>query len=83
MDKAKDPKTNSNCLAGALKAAVWFAVLGFIVLAVEAPHWSMAPDMQRDAASTSTPASAASATDYFPARFPAPKGEPEVQPPTF
>jgi hypothetical protein len=85
MVNSKDSKTASDRIAVPLKAAVWFTVLGFIVLAIETPHWVMAPDMQSEAAPTSTAAStsAPAGTEYFPARFPAPKGEAEATPPTF
>ncbi len=83
MTRPLDSKLDPERLAAPLKAAVWIAVVGFVVLAVEAPHWIMAPDAQSLAAPAAAPPSATPATDYFPARFPAPKAEPEVQPPTF
>jgi len=83
MVNAKDSKTASARFATPLKVAVWFAVLGFIMLAVETPHWVTPTDTQHPAAATSTPGSPPQDTDYFPARFPAPKGEPEPAPPTF
>jgi hypothetical protein len=83
MVNAKDSKTGSARFATPLKVAVWFAVLGFIMLAVETPYWVMPTDTQHAAAATSTPASAPQDTDYFPARYPAPTGEPEPAPPTF
>lgn len=85
MVNAKDSKTGSGRFSTPLKAAVWFVVLGFVVLAVETPHWGTSKDTQREgvAAAASTPAPAASDSDYFPARFPAPKGDPEPAAPTF
>ena len=82
MVNAKDSKTGSARFATPLKVAVWFAVLGFIMLAVETPYWVTPTDTQY-AAAPSTPASAPQDTDYFPARYPAPTGEPEPAPPTF
>ena len=83
MNDSKDTKRDSDRLVTPLKVAVWVAVLGVIVLAVEAPHKGMslyAPDEM-----TSTPASTSSSSDteYFPARFPAPKAEAEPAAPTF
>jgi len=66
-----------------LKAAVWFAIVGFVVLAVETPHLSMSPDRQNEAASMQNPALATPVTDYFPAQFQAPKGEHESVASTF
>jgi hypothetical protein len=83
MVNAKDSKTGSGRFATPLKAAVWFVVLGFVVLAVEAPHWGAAKDAQHEGAAAAAPAPAASDSDYFPARFPAPKGDPEPAAPTF
>jgi hypothetical protein len=83
MTRPLDSKPDAERLAAPLKAAVWIAVVGFVVLAVETPHWTMAPDAQHLAAPVAAPPSATPPADYFPARFPAPKAEPEVQPPTF
>jgi len=83
MVNTKDSKTPSERLAAPLKAAVWFAVVGFVVLAVETPHWGMSQEFKDEAAISSAPASATPTTVYFPAQFPAPKGEPEPVAPTF
>jgi len=91
MNDRKDAKRNSDPLITPLKVAVWVAVLGVIVLAVEAPHSGMslyAPDEMTStkapaAAPAPTPMSSTSDTDYFPAHFPAPKAEPEPESPTF
>src|SRR6267154_2300045 len=56
MVNAKDSKTGSARFATPLKVAVWVAVLGFIMLAVETPYWVTPTDTQH-AAATSTPAS--------------------------
>ena len=61
----------------------------FVILAVEAPRLHMggtADDAGTEglAATSVTGTTGESATsDYFPGRFPAPAGEPEVQPATF
>ena len=89
MNDRKDTKRDSDPLITPLKVAVWVAVLGVIVLAVEAPHKGMslyAPDEMtstKAAAPAPTPMSSTSDTEYFPARFPAPKAEPEAAAPTF
>jgi hypothetical protein len=84
MINAKESKTGSGRFATPLKAVAWFVVLGFIVLAVETPHWgTSSKNTQHEAAAASTPAPASSDFDYFPARFPAPKGDPEPVAPTF
>ena len=83
MINSNESKKSSEHFATPLKAAVWFAVVGFVVLAVETPHWSMSSDKQSVAAPTPPAVSSAPATDYFPARFPAPTGEPEAVPATF
>jgi hypothetical protein len=83
MNDSKTTKQDSDRLVAPLKVAVWVAVLAVIVLAVEAPHSGRslyAPDEM-----TSVPASTSSTSDteYFPARFPPPKAEPEPVAPTF
>ena len=77
MVKSKESKRNLERLAAPLKAVAWIAVLGFVVLAVEAPHWIVSPDRQNEVAQRSTPARAAAmpATGYYLAQLPAPKGE--------
>jgi len=84
MNDRKDAKRGSDPLITPLKVAVWVAVLGVIVLAVEAPHSGMSLYAPQEM--TSTPAPTPTSTpdsDYFPAHFPAPKAEPEAAAPTF
>ena len=87
MNDSKDTKRDSDRLVTPLKVAVWAAVLGVIVLAVEAPHSGMSLHAPDEMTSTPTPAPAATSltsdTDYFPAHFPPPKAEPEAAAPTF
>ena len=83
MINTKDSKSPSERLAAPLKAAVWFAVVGFVVLAVETPHWGMSPELKDETAISSAPASTPPTTVNFSAQFPAPKGEPEPVAPTF
>jgi hypothetical protein len=52
MVNAKDSKTGSARFATPMKVAVWFAVLGFIMLAVETPYWVMPTDTQHAAAAS-------------------------------
>jgi hypothetical protein len=54
-----------------------------IVLAVEAPHKGMSLYAPEEMTSTPAPISSTSDTEYFPARFPAPKAEAEPVAPTF
>jgi hypothetical protein len=77
MVKSKESKRNFDKLAAPLKAAVWIAVLGFVVLAVEAPHWTSSPDTQNQAAQApaSPRASPTPATGYALAQLPASKSE--------
>jgi hypothetical protein len=83
MTKPMESKPDPERIAAPLKAAVWIAVVGFVVLAVETPHWITAPDAQHFSAPVAAPVSATPPTDYFPSRFPAPTGEPQEQPSTF
>jgi len=53
------------------------------VLAVETPNLVRAPDEHATPAHSVAPLAAAPASDYFPAQFPAPKGDAEPAPPTF
>jgi hypothetical protein len=77
MVKSKESKRNLERLAAPLKAAVWIAVLGFVVLAVEAPHWISSADTQNQVAQAPTSARTSSipASGYSLAQLPAPKVE--------
>ena len=59
------------------------ALVWKIVLAVEAPHKGMSLYAPEEMTSTPAPISSTSDTEYFPARFPAPKAEAEPVAPTF
>jgi len=93
MTYSKDARTNSPGLGSPIKAIALVAVIGFVVMAVEAPRLfssspgAVEPSNARPAAFLSQDASAVSppplASDYFPSRFPAPTGEAEPQPPSF
>ena len=79
------PSENDN-LVTSLKVGVFMTVLGWMVLVVEAPQLVGAPDAPQVQATAQTAAPAAApapASDYFPAQFPAPKGESEAAAPTF
>ncbi|MEO8741247.1 MAG: hypothetical protein ABI537_16300 [Casimicrobiaceae bacterium] len=83
MSESKQVRSGNENLASSLKLAVWAAVLGCVVLAVETPSL-VQPPAEREALSYSAvPAPATPATDYFPAQFPAPKAEAEAAPATF
>jgi len=73
-----------------LQAVALIAVLGLIIVAIESPRLvSGGGDATAKAATTQTnqassePQLPASASEYFPAQFPAPKGEVEPLPPQF
>jgi hypothetical protein len=79
----------SSKIVTALKVAALVTVLGTVVIAAEQRLATAVPHEQTIAAATAHQSSAPdgtaqqAATDYFPARFPAPTGEPSEQPPTF
>ena len=79
----------STKIVTALKVAALVTVLGTVVLAAEQRFVTAVPHEQTMVAETATahqaPASngTAAATEYFPARFPAPTGEPAEPMPTF
>jgi hypothetical protein len=83
--------SGSTKIISALKVAALVTVLGSVVFAAEHRLASVVPHEQTIAAATVTAhqASAADGTaqqapiDYFPARFPAPTGEPSEPMPTF
>ncbi|MEP6944067.1 MAG: hypothetical protein ABI981_14075 [Betaproteobacteria bacterium] len=85
MSESKYPEPVTDHLLFSLQFAVWAAVLGCVVLAVDTPQLVATP---ADAnVSATAPAAAAPApnpsVDYFPAQFPAPRGEPAPQPAAF
>ena len=78
----------STKIVTALKVAALVTVLGTVVIAAEQRFVTAAPHEQTVAATATAhqaPASngTAAATEYFPARFPAPTGEPAEPMPTF
>ena len=78
----------STKIVTALKVAALVTVLGTVVLAAEQRFVTAVPHEQTVAATATAhqaPASdgTAAATEYFPARFPAPTGEPAEPMPTF
>ncbi len=81
--------SGSTKIITALKIAAVVTVLGSVVFAAEHRLASAVPHEQTVAAVTAQKAPAAdgtaqqAATDYFPARFPAPTGEPSEPAPTF
>ena len=79
------PSDNDN-LVTSLKVGVFMSVLGWMVLAIEAPQLIGAPNppqVQPTAKNAAPAVTSAPSSDYFPAQFPSPKGEPEASPPTF
>jgi hypothetical protein len=83
MSASKQVKPGNENLTRSFKLAVCAAVLGCVVLAVETPNLVRAPDEHATPAHSVAPLAGAPASDYFPAQFPAPKGEAEPAPPTF
>ncbi len=77
--------SDSTKIVTALKVAALVTVLGSVVFAAEHRLASAVAHEQTVAAVTAQQASTvdAAATDYFPARFPAPTGEPSEPAPTF
>jgi hypothetical protein len=80
----------STKIVTALKVAALVTVLGTVVLAAEQRFVTGAPHEQTVAATATAHQAPASdgtvqqaATEYFPARFPAPTGEPAEPMPTF
>lgn len=83
MSESKQVRHGNENLASSLKLAVWAAVLGCVVLAVETPNLVQPPREREALSSSAAPVPSTPATDYFPAQFPAPKGEAEPAPATF
>jgi len=81
--------SGSTKIVTALKIAALVTVLGSVVFAAEHRLVSAVPHEQTLAAATVAAQASAdgtaqqAATDYFPARFPAPTGEPSELLPTF
>ncbi|HEX9275575.1 MAG TPA: hypothetical protein VGA51_04140 [Casimicrobiaceae bacterium] len=80
--------SDSTKIVTALKVAALVTVLGSVVFAAEHRLASAVAHEQTVAAVTAQQASTVdaaqqAATDYFPARFPAPTGEPSEPAPTF
>lgn len=79
----------STKIVTALKVAAVVTVLGTVVLAAEQRLVTAVPHEQTTAAENAHQAPASdgtaqqAATDYFPARFPAPTGQPAEPMPTF
>ena len=87
MSEPNRKLSENDNLVTSLKIGVFMTVLGWMVLAVEAPKLTAAPDV---AAASATPAqtaatgtSPAAVVDYFPAQYPAPQGEPASTPAAF
>ncbi len=82
-----EPNRDKEYLVTTLKIGVFMTVLGWMVLAIEAPQLMSAPDVTvtpaKVAHSASTQTAPAAADYYFPAQFPPPQGEPEPAPSTF
>ena len=83
MSATKKVKPGNENFTRSFKLAVCAAVLGFVVLAVETPNLVRAPDEHTASAHSAAPPATTPASDYFPAQFPAPKGDAEPAPPTF
>jgi len=83
MSATKQVKPGHENFTRSLKLAVWAAVLGCVVLAVETPNLVRAPEERAAPTHSAAPPPATPMSDYFPAQFPAPKGEAEPAPPTF
>ena len=82
MSDSKQVKSGNENLTSSLKLAVWAAVLGCVVLAVETPSLVRVPGEREALSYSAAPQPAPPMTDYFPAQFPAPKGEAEPAPAT-
>ena len=83
MSQSKQVRSGNENLSSSLKLAVWAAVLGCVVLAVETPNLVQPPGDREARSYSAAPGPSTPATDYFPAQFPAPKGEAEPAPETF
>jgi hypothetical protein len=83
MSASKQVKPGNENLTRSFKLAVWAAVLGCVVLAVETPNLVRAPEEHAASTHSAAPLASSPSTDYFPAQFPAPKGEADPAPPTF
>jgi hypothetical protein len=83
MFESKQGRSGNKNLSSSLKLAVWAAVLGCVVLAVETPNLVQPPAERAALSYSAAPGPSTPATDYFPAQFPAPKGEAEPAPATF
>jgi hypothetical protein len=83
MSESNRDKQN---LVTTLKIGVFMAVLGWMVLAIEAPRLMAVPDAPVASATVARAKpteTAPAAADYFPAHYPPPQGEPEPAPSTF
>ena len=83
MSASKKVQSGNENLSSSLKLAVWAAVLGCVVLAVETPNLVQAPGEREALSFSAAPGPSTPPTDYFPAQFPAPTGVAEPAPPTF
>ncbi len=83
MSATKQVKPGNENFTRSFKLVLCAAVLGCVVLAVEAPRLVRAPDEHVASTHGAAPPATTAVPDYFPAQFPAPKGEAEPAPPTF
>ena len=83
MSDSKQVRSGNENLASSLKMAVWAAVLGCVVLAVETPNLVQAPGEREVVSQSAAPGPTTPASDYFPAQFPAAQGEAGPAPATF
>jgi len=83
MSESNRVPSEGDNLVTSLKIGVFITVLGWMVLAVEASQLAAAPSDTATTPQAAVPALSLMAVDYFPARFPAPKGEAEALPATF
>jgi len=79
----KETPSGSTKIITALKVAALATVLGSVVFATEHRWANIAPHEQTVAAQAPAPDAQQAAIDYFPARFPAPTGQPAEPMPTF
>jgi len=83
MSESNRVPSEGDNLVTSLKIGAFITVLGWMALAVEAQQLVAAPNDTTTTAQSTVPVVSLSAVDYFPARFPAPKGEAEPLPATF
>ena len=79
----KETPSGSTKIITALKVAALVTVLGSVVFAAEHRWANVVPQEQTIVAQTPAPDAQQPAIDYFPARFPAPTGQPAEPMPTF